>query len=732
MQTFRRFRTIAAVLTASAICAPTPAQTPDSSRSEARSTREWGPTIPGSALDTRDSIAYLREAIVLAHLRDSLRAALQKPRTVDSVPDDRPGRAYLRTVDSTLFSSHSGSVGNEYPLGPGDVLVLSIWGQKQARYELEIDRDGQVQIPSVGVVSLNGVTFKEAKAVLARRLSSAYSGIHSGLTQIDLTLQKLKQVRVFVVGDVAHPGGYVLSGTSSSLQAVAIAGGPTTRGSERTVKIVRGDVTHDVDLYSYLFLGRRPQRDILQDGDVVRVLPALGTARVEGAVARPGRYEVQPGESAADLFELAGGISPDGDPDLPVRLLRATEGNTNTSLLGSAKDLDRSGRNVAIFPGDAMVVERRKPARRGSPVVTGFVRNPGTFPYDPSLTVRKLVSMAGGGARGAVLSRVLLFRFDSLGGSSLLVASAETGPDVPVLPSDSVHIPGQELSDSAVRVQISGAVRAPGVYEWTRGMRLRDLVLLAGGTQPWADRRSIRIDERAPRGTEVRSRVVSLDTSGADLSDPALAAYAIVSVPSREHPVLPPRVELTGHVRTPGTLALASTGERISSAIRRAGGLDSDAYPEGALVWRRSEGRIPSNLSSALSRPGGSDDIVLQDGDSIHVPLRPATVSVSGMVNRPTRVLWRKGKDWSWYVRAAGDFSDSANSEAVYVQYADGSIQSRSQGPDEPTPGSSVVVPRKEPIHPSTVTEKISAFSTVVTALATIATVYVLYVTSRK
>ena len=153
-------------------------------------------------------LTLLRDSLSLEKLRDSLKIAQQvQTARLDSIKDDRPGRAYLRTAEPSLFIGHTGSVGPEYPIGPGDVLILYIWGQKQAKYELEVDRDGQVQIPTVGVVSLNGATFQEARRIIGKRLGGLYSGLGSGLTNFDLTMDKLKQVRVFVMVDVFRPGG---------------------------------------------------------------------------------------------------------------------------------------------------------------------------------------------------------------------------------------------------------------------------------------------------------------------------------------------------------------------------------------------------------------------------------------------------------------------------------------------------------------------------------------------
>jgi protein involved in polysaccharide export with SLBB domain len=630
--------------------------------------------------------------------------------------------------------SHAGSVGPDYPIGPGDVLILYIWGQKQAKYELDVDRDGQVEIPTVGVVSLNGATFGEARHIIGKRLGALYSGLGSGLTNFDLTMEKLKQVRVFVMGDVLRPGGYLLSGNTSSLQALSLAGGPTQKGSERIVKVSRGDAEFTIDLYKYMFLGKRPARDVLQDGDIVRIPPAMGSARVEGAVSRPGNFEVAPGSTTADFIAFAGGCSPDCAMDQPVLLSHATGEKQFAQVLGTTKDVLSGGKSAPVSANDLIVVPRMQQPRRASPVISGSVMAPGPYPYTSNLTVRDLVGEAGGPARGAILSRVVVFRFDSLGGCTVLRTNLESGSDLALFPLDSVVVGDRSTErDTTTDVEVSGAVRTPGKYPWAKGMKLKDLIVMAGGLNPWADRRSVRVQQADSSSGAVKSKIVSLDTNMASESgDAPLQARAYVSVPGLHGHFPPPRVKVTGLVRNPEDYVLLSAREKVASIVARAGGLSSAAYPEGAVLWRPSEGRVPLNLAVALKKPRSDDNVVMHPGDSLYVPEMPATVRVAGRVNKPTQVLWRDGKGWKWYVNEAGGYADSANLEGVYVQYADGSIRSLDQGLDDPVPGSVVFVPRLDPPRPVSVVDKISAFGTVTSGLAAILTVYVLYLTTRK
>jgi len=666
----------------------------------------------------------------LARLRDSLRVQLVRESAADSAFDDRPARAYLRTSDPSLFASTSGSVGEEYPIGPGDGLVLTVWGQKQARYDLEVDRDGRVQIPSVGVVSLNGLTYGEARRVIGQKLAAVYSGISSGVTQFDLTLSKLRQIRVFVVGDVRKPGGYMLAGATSVLHAVAVAGGPTEKGSDRTVLVGEGAKARRVDLYQYLFLGRRPKGDILRDGEIVRVPPAQGVAEVRGGAARPGWYEIVPGETAMSLFELAGGFGPAGAAGTPVNLVHRTDGGTSATMVGAGAVALGGVDDAAVGAGDLLEVPLRVVGRRTSPVITGAVARPGTYGFVPGLKLGRLLELAGGAVEQAILDRAVVYRNDGTRDGAVLRVSLAAGADFVLQAEDSVVVGSLRDTLAAPRmVRVSGAVRRPGEYRWSGGMTAKDLVSLAGGFQPWADPARTRIDAPSRGEAGSTSRVVALDPRLLPTgSDPEILAGGLVhvpSVPGGSSSV----VRLEGYVASPGHVAMLSGRERVSSVVTRAGGLLPDAYGQGARLLRPSEGRIPFDLSQALAHPGSSDDVLLLDGDSLFVPHVPATVQVQGEVNHPTSVLWRKGKDWDWYVENAGGMTDSAMKSAVYVVYADGSTRTLGGGLPDPGPGAVVVVPRLVPPQRSTTAEKITAFGVIAGAITSLVTAWAIYQT---
>lgn len=646
----------------------------------------------------------------------------------DSGKPVRYGQRALRTADPSLFASTGGSVGADYQVGPGDQMIISVWGQKQARYDVTVDRDGQIYLDGIGMVSLNGASFQEAEKIIGRKLGSIYSGMNSGYSHYDVTMGKLKQIRVFVVGDVEHPGGYVFSGASTALQAVATAGGPTDMGSDRTALINRGGQTIEIDLYQYLFLGKRAPKDGLHDGDVVRVPVRREGVRIDGAVGRPGIYEMLPGETTANLLEFAGGLTPQA-ATAPMTLSRLYEnGRRDAGSLGSPQDAIGNKRKDAVKDGDWIYVQIGSSRSLSSLFISGAIRYPGIYPYKPGSTLATLLSTAGGITERTLTSRAIILREDTLGNRTALRASLDQAAQVTLFPMDSVVLADRVALDSAPEtVTITGAVRNPGTFTWRQGLRLKDLIVLAGGFLPQADIHAIHVDHKDPRGTVVEGRTLDLDSSLAPNSkDALLEGQTLVSVPAIPGWSPLRTVVLHGLFAHPETYSLKGETERISSVVARAGGPLREAYTEGAVLLRKNVGRLQVDFPRALKRRGSDDDISLVDGDTLLLPPRPATVFVQGRVRKPGHVLWHEGKSWEWYVDMAGGPSDSASEDDIYIEYADGSVRTDRQGLKSPNPGSVVTVPFKVPPQRASTMEVLTVISTIVGIVATSATLWFL------
>jgi protein involved in polysaccharide export with SLBB domain len=673
------------------------------------------------SLTSRDSEAregpYHRRRLLVAD-------SLDKSRRLQ-----RYGQSVFRDADPSMFASHVGAVGADYQLGAGDELILTLWGQKEARYQLELDRDGQTSIEGIGVVSLNGQTVASATTLLRQRLQRIYSGMGSGRVNMDLTLGKLKQIRVFVVGDVVRQGGYLLSGNTSVFASLYQAKGPSSLGTEREVEIVRGKKRLVVDLYDYFFRGEEPVGDILQDGDVVRVPPHGPLIAIRGDVGRPDIYELKGGEGAKDLLEYAGGLLPTAASTAVTALRIFQNGRIDAVTLPTPKEI-LAGAPAPLHDGDTVFVAHGKDPSAATVAVGGQVRFPGIFPISMGKSAADFLQVAGGPGQDAYTGRVLLSRRLNDGSREQLRFSLETAASLEVAAEDSLWVYDITQIVNKDSVRISGAVHRPGFYRREEGMTVKDLILKAGGFQWGADWSHIRLETPIPGESESRVEVLSLDSSLAEASGDH-------PVPSRSHVAVPldPKTDtlemvgVGGWIGRPGRYALLHSGERLSSLWTRLGGLQPDAYLAGARLIRGDAvtGRIQIDFSKALQESGGYDDLPLRSGDSIYVPMRPATVAVHGRVNSPSNIVWREGKKWSWYVEQAGGFSDSADEDKVYVRYADGSVQTRAIGiSDRPNPGSEVIVPFKVPPEPTTAKDVISGLNLLLTTAIAGVTVYVL------
>jgi protein involved in polysaccharide export with SLBB domain len=652
----------------------------------------------------------------------------------DSGRPVRYGQKALRTADPSLFASTGGSVGADYQVGPGDQMIISVWGQKQARYDVTVDRDGQIYLDGVGMISLNGASFQEAEKIIGRKLGGIYSGMNTGYSHYDVTMGKLKQIRVFVVGDVEHPGGYVFSGASTALQAVATAGGPTDLGSDRVALINRGGQTIEIDLYQYLFLGKRAPKDGLHDGDVVRVPVRRQGVRIDGEVGRPGIYEMLPNETTSNLLEFAGGLTAFA-ANAPMTLSRLYEnGRRDAGSLGSPQDAIDGRRRDPVKDGDWIFVQTGSSRSLSSLFITGAIRYPGIYQYKSGSTLATLLATAGGITERTLTSRAIILREDTLGNRTALRASLDQAAQVILFPMDSVVLADRVALDSAPEtVTITGAVRNPGTFNWRQGLRLKDLIVLAGGFLPQADIHAIHVDHKDPRGTVVEGRTLDLDSSLAPNSkDALLEGQTLVSVPAIPGWSPLRTVVLHGLFAHPETYSLKGETERISSVVARAGGPLREAYTEGAVLLRKNVGRLQVDFPRALKHKGSDDDISLIDGDTLLMPPRPATVFVEGRVRKPGHILWRDGKSWEWYVDMAGGPSDSSSEDDLYIEYADGSVRTDRQGLKSPNPGSVVTVPFKVPPQKTSTMEVLTVIGTIVGILATSVTTWFIIQNSKN
>lgn len=612
----------------------------------------------------------------------AVRAGRARPESANQVF----GVEAFRRTTTQFLPLLAGPVPPDYKLGPGDQLVLILTGDVELTHALSVSREGFVLIPQVGQVFVSNLTLDQLRDVLYTRLSRVYSGVRRAnpTTHFDISVANVRANQVYVTGEVNQPGAYQISSLGTALTALYAAGGVTDRADVRQVLIRKnGQAADTFDLYDYLLRGdtRRDRR--LETGDVVFV-PAHGLrAQVTGAVSRPAIYAIKPGEKLANLLNAAGGFRPD------AALKRVTIFRYLSVAERRQPPLARSAVDVALAPAD-----------------TGD---------------------------------------EAIGKVAIPAVTLEDG--------DSVVVDSLPPLAAQYTVSIAGMVYKPGIFPWRPGMTLRDLMLLARGPRIGAYLKEAEVarlptDRSAGQlATTVRvpldsSYLIDRDSLGRYIGPPGLPFAAsgapevtlepydnvlILRQPDFDYQRT---VSVTGEVRYPGVYSLQTKSDRLSEVIGRAGGLTAQAYAEGIRFIRTQNevGRINVDLARALKETGSGANLILQPGDSIYLPEYQPSVKVSGAVNSPGSVLWRRGAGLNYYLSAAGGFAQRADKGAVSVRFANGEVRSKGHGlfhsDPKPGPGSEVFVPAEDPTaHKTDYVALLGAIAQILASAVTIAVV---------
>ena len=610
------------------------------------------------------------------------------------------------TVPPAFEPTAVGPVDPEYLLGPGDVLRLSVWGQVEFQYDLPIDNEGKVFIPTIGQVVLTGMTLDHANAQLRKILSRSYAGLVTQPPKVwlDVTLANLRPKRIFLMGEVEKPGGYTVNSYSTVFSALYSVGGPTVRGSLRDVRVIRnGKQITSVDLYDYL-TGASTTNDIrVQSNDIIFV-PARGkTVSISGEIRTPAIYELKEREGIEQLVHFAGGVLVTGfaekvtiDRIVPPSQRKGVEDRIVLQI-DLQKELQKGTKGIVLYDGDEMKIPSILDEKRNYVVIDGAVWRPGRFELGKVNTVRELITAAGGLHPKARMISAQLVRLneDRITRSVIefdLGALMDGGRDIVLQPQDAVSIFSEEVTEILPRsVTIDGAVRQPGRYELQDSMTVEDLILQAGGFTEGADPRFAdltRMPLKGLKGDSLASLTkVALDTS-------IYPAWAKVTPLEPGKALLPPRhllghgdrvyvrlnpdykpqhtVHLGGEVRFPGNYTLLTRNERLSELLDRAGGLTSFAYLPAGRMLRKGE-RVNVDFPKAFTERDKDYDIVLHPADSIYIPGKPNAVRVVGEVYNPGMVAYVPGLSMWDYVNYSGGLTDSA--QYVLLMNANGNVE---------------------------------------------------------
>lgn len=653
-----------------------------------------------------------------------------------------------------------------YKLGPGDQVIIDIWGASQNTFTETISPDGNIKVKSLGPVYLNGLTIEQANAYIQRKFSSIYSGILGGTTSnIKLTLGQIRSIQINIMGEVSVPGTYTLSSFSSVFHALYRAGGVNEIGSLRNVRVVRGGKPiAQLDIYDYILNGKFNDDIRLMDGDAIIVPPYDCLVNITGNVKRPMFYEMKAGESAAALLSYAGGFT-GGAYNKTLRLIR--KNSTEHQIFNiDTKDFA----SFELTDGDSVTVDAVLERFENRVEIKGAVFREGLYEINAQVsTVKKLIEKAEGLTGEAFKNRAELLREHEDLTLEIIPIDLEgvmkgTSADVALQKNDILYIPSiHDLKEFGV-ITIHGEVANPGTFPYAKNSTLEDIVVQAGGLLEAAS--TVRVDVtrriKDPKSTHVGPEIgktfsFSLKDGLMVSGTPGFILEPFDEIYVRRSPGYQAQqnVSVTGEVVYIGNHALTTKNERLSDIVKKTGGLTPEAYPEGARLLRKmneeelarmkkavkvaeqNSGKDSINIESlevdsiypvgiqlekALLKPGSDFDLVLREGDQLIVPQQISTVKINGAVMYPNTVFFEKGKKFKHYINQAGGYGPRAKKNRAYIVYMNGTVAQMKRGASVSIkPGCEIIVPMKDDKKGTSFAEIIAVGSSTASLAAVVA-----------
>lgn len=690
-----------------------------------------------------------------------------KAETVNLVKDPTIfGSELFSTASSGFESSAKIATPASYTLGPGDELLINVYGYSEQVYKLLVSNEGAVYIPNVGPIAVSGLTVGDAASKIKARLAATiYKAINSGQTKVQVVLSNIRSIQVTVIGQASRPGTYTVSSLTTLFNLLYECGGPSDMGSYRHLEVIRGGkLVRAVDLYAYLLRGDKTDNVLLQDQDVVRIPYYISRVKIEGEVKRPGKFEVKKGENFDQLLTYSGGFT-----DLAWRgSVKVTRIEDKGRVINDLAAGDFGG--YIPKTGDTYLVTEGLMRYQNRVTIVGAVLRPGEFELSPGLTLKQLIEKAGGLKPDAFYERGIIDRLNddrtpaSVGFDAAQVVKGNG--DFPLKAEDRVEVPSiYDLKDQA-NVQIEGEVRKPGRILYQDNITLKDLIVRAGGFTDLANKATIEINRRVKPDMKsiapVQIERILIDlTAGLkpNESDLELKPFDYVVVRPVAGVAVSRSVYVEGEVLNTGKFVLSGPGDRISSIIARTGGFTSSADSSSISIKRFKslglskeerqktiERVLKVNRDSLATNPslnedymkgvellsvnvqkikdsrGGNEDLILEDGDLISISRASGLVRVSGEVFYPTSLPYEANTDAMFYIKRSGYFTSAARRSKVFVIYPDGRAKAVKRflwfkNYPEVTPRSEIFVPGKSVKANSITTAEWLAISTIAASL---------------
>lgn len=699
---------------------------------------------------------------------DSLGDNLKQKELLKQQKEDKEKQVFGRDVFNnhllTFEPNLNIATSDSYVLGPGDEVIIDIWGDSEVTLKQQISPDGNIWIETLGPVFLSGLKVKDAALHLKKELSRIYATINSNTTFVKLTLGNIRSIRVNVMGEVVTPGTYTLPSLATLFHALYSAGGVNEIGSLRSVKVSRGGrEIADVDVYDYLLKGKNDLDISLKDGDVIIIPPYRNLIAVAGKAKRPMIYELKNSETLKDLLNYAGGLAGDAYQKA-IRVIRKSGREHQVYNVE-----EKIWSQFTMVDGDEVTIDATIPRFANKIEVRGAVYREGLYALGDVNSVKELIEKAEGLREDAFLVRAVLYRNKPdmmLEAQAVDIVGIMNGTvvDIPLRKNDVLYIPSIFDLKEEYTITVRGAVGYPGVYKFADNMTVEDLVVQAGGLKESASVVKVDIARRVknPKSTDVgeicaETYTVTLQ-DGLELLDNGkkfiLQPFDEIYIRKSPGYQVQQNVTITGESLFTGTYTISKKGERVSDLIRKAGGLTKDAYIDGARLTRKKDpdelareeamqkllkqsGKdsidvnrmeiqdhymVGIDLKKILANKGSEYDIVLHEGDHLHIPQYTGTVKVSGAVMYPNTVVYNKKAKLRDYIEQGGGFAARAKRHKVFIVYMNGTVaKSKTFAKAKAAPGCEIIVPLK-PSRKGMGLAEIMGMATTTTSMAALVT----------
>jgi protein involved in polysaccharide export with SLBB domain len=611
--------------------------------------------------------------------------------------------------DNTGFAANQNiATPINYILGPNDVLKLVVYGVQEYTSDLQVSKEGRVQIENVGQVKVGGLSIEAATERIKQQMArTVYSSLLSGDSKLALAVGDIRTIQVSVIGAMKS-GKYNVSSLSNVLSVLTEAGGPNEIGSFRNIELIRNNkVESKIDLYQFMQYGDQKQMMSLKDNDVIRI-PAYGSRiEIKGQAKRPGIFEPIANETFKNVLDYAGGFDDTAYTAL-VKVIQKTDKER------AVKDLIATEFNKYIpSGGDVIMISKIIDRYRNRVKLSGAIYRPDTYELFEGMRISDLIKRGDGLKEDAFTGGAQLFRLKP----NLIkeIVNIDLGKALSGDKSENIYLQREDelyvtsildLRDS-LDVRIYGEVHNPGKYQYADSMTVKDLVTLAGGST-FAANKKVEVARLYKQQSDLvnNTEIATLLTTELDAnlnftpgnSDIVLQPYDVVSITKRVGFTENQIVSITGQVQFEGKYSLISRVERVSDVIKRAGGLIGDAYAQGAFIKRQSikadtvsqvikdslkkmgiAYEPPANVQSIaldidqiLKNPGSYYDLVLADKDEIVIPKLDNKITIRGGVLRPITITYHEGITLGECISAAGGITENARRNKAYVVYFNG------------------------------------------------------------